>query len=85
MKKDMNHKMKLVITLAIGTLFLVTTVSSAGLLELNNNATFDTTPHQQQKKTTSPPLSFFLFYHMIRTKNHESLKTVLMLVLNLCF
>ena len=43
MKKYMNHKMKLAIAVGISTLFLVTTISSAGLLELNSNAQIGTT------------------------------------------
>jgi len=42
MKKEMSHKLKLVFALVISTLFFVTTISSAGLLELNSNAQIGT-------------------------------------------
>jgi hypothetical protein len=57
MKRYMNQKMKLAIAIGISTLFLVTTISSAGLLELNNNNRIKTTTPsaepEVQESTTS--------------------------------
>jgi len=47
----MNHKMKLVIALGISTLFIVTTISSAGLLELNSNNRIGTTTPPAEPQT----------------------------------